>query len=265
MKIYLLKIIFFILTTIFSCSLSAQTANFNNNLKSLRASNLFYEGIVYVDEAVGFGEEMISGYNFGYNTFVMRARNIRFLFDDTSDPLTHASCDWSFEINSTAIRGESYFRINDVTNGGIPFNIQSSAPTNSFYIKSGTGNIGLGTTSPQAKLHIPMAANPTITFYQDNTAYPEQHWSVYGNETCFAFEDITHSKTSFKIEAGAPDNSLVISDNGKVGIGTATPEHALDIKGDFQVESLEIGKWTFTLDKDKHELKINGISIKKEN
>lgn len=49
---------------------------------------------------------------------------------------------------------ESNFFVRDATNGSrLPFKIQPSAPSNALFIES-TGEIGLGTTSPNAKLHI---------------------------------------------------------------------------------------------------------------
>jgi hypothetical protein len=49
---------------------------------------------------------------------------------------------------------ETNFFIRDVTNGStLPFRIQPGAPSSSIYIAN-TGNIGLGTTSPSAQLHI---------------------------------------------------------------------------------------------------------------
>jgi hypothetical protein len=48
---------------------------------------------------------------------------------------------------------ETNFFIRDVTNGSkLPFRIKPGAPTNSIYV--GTDGVGLGTTSPSAKLHV---------------------------------------------------------------------------------------------------------------
>lgn len=49
---------------------------------------------------------------------------------------------------------ETNFFIRDVTNGSkLPFKIRPGAPNNSLYINT-NGDVGLGTSSPQAKLHI---------------------------------------------------------------------------------------------------------------
>lgn len=62
---------------------------------------------------------------------------------------------------------EANFFIRDVTNGSkLPFRIQPGADSNSIYIAS-TGNIGLGTTSPDAGLHV--IGGETAGLLVDNT------------------------------------------------------------------------------------------------
>ena len=49
---------------------------------------------------------------------------------------------------------ETNFFVRDATNGSrLPFKIRPSAPTNSLYVNT-NGNIGLGTASPDARLHV---------------------------------------------------------------------------------------------------------------
>lgn len=49
---------------------------------------------------------------------------------------------------------EANFFVRDLTNGGtLPFRIQPGAPSSSIHIIAG-GNVGIGTASPQAKLHV---------------------------------------------------------------------------------------------------------------
>jgi hypothetical protein len=50
---------------------------------------------------------------------------------------------------------EANFFIRDTTNGSkLPFRIQPNAPSNSLFIKGTDGNVGLGTTTPSAPLHV---------------------------------------------------------------------------------------------------------------
>lgn len=73
---------------------------------------------------------------------------------------------------------------------------------------------------------------PTLLLEQDTTAgFPAQTWNVGGNETNFSITDETAGQTPFSIFGGAPANSLVVSSNGRLGIGTNAPEGTLHING----------------------------------
>lgn len=47
----------------------------------------------------------------------------------------------------------------------------------------------------------------------------------------FSIQDLTANTIPFTIEGSAPTNSLYVGDNGKVGIGTSTPESNLEVRG----------------------------------
>lgn len=51
----------------------------------------------------------------------------------------------------------------------------------------------------------------------------EANSSVNGGGDYFAINDVDGGRTPFKIEAGAPTNSLYVDDGGRLGIGTASP------------------------------------------
>jgi hypothetical protein len=68
-------------------------------------------------------------------------------------------------------------------------------------VNPSTGNIGINTTSPTAKLQ------------------------VKGSGT-------TSATTAFRVENANASTSMVVLDNGNVGIGTTTPSYKLDVAGD---------------------------------
>ena len=73
---------------------------------------------------------------------------------------------WSPQIWDVA-GNETNFFVRDVTNGStLPFRIQPGAPTSSIYINS-TGDIGIGTSSPTAKLDV--QGDITSTWTGSNT------------------------------------------------------------------------------------------------
>ena len=62
-----------------------------------------------------------------------------------------------------------------------------------------------------------------------SASFPGNDWRIVINDTgngganYFGIEDATAGIMSFRIEAGAPANSLVVDDGGRVGVGTLTP------------------------------------------
>ena len=83
---------------------------------------------------------------------------------------------------------------------------------------------------------------PRIDFTETSNTYtfPTQDWTLVANDTFdggdnyFSIradsEDGTTSTTPFKIEAGAPTNSLYVDDAGEIGLGTSVPQLDLHIK-----------------------------------
>jgi hypothetical protein len=123
---------------------------------------------------------------------------------------------------------EANFFIRDNTNGGkLLFRIQPGAPSDSLTIDN-RGNVGLGRWKAEANLHIyDDDSAPTIRF--DTSTYV---WNVTGSGTSFILKDGTADKIPFQVAAGAETDSLVISTDGNVGIGTQAPQAALHVEGD---------------------------------
>ena len=93
---------------------------------------------------------------------------------------------------------ETNFFIRDATNGStLPFRIRPSAPTSSIDL-AGDGDIGLGTASPDARLHI----------------------DTNGGEPSFLINNDGSAGTQF-----------TVAEDGGVGIGTDAPVRTLEISG----------------------------------
>jgi len=177
------------------------------------------------------GVDCVNGYNFGFDTLVLRENNLRIFFDDTSTSGSFPRNDWRIIINDSANGGASYFGIEDATAGRRTFSIEAGAPTNSLYVDDG-GRVGFGTSTPVLDLHAVNGNTPSLRLEQDGSSgFTPQTWDVAGNETNFFIRDATNgSKLPFKIKPGAPTNSLFIASDGDIGIGTASPDYKFEIE-----------------------------------
>ena len=112
------------------------------------------------------------------------------------------------------------------------FYINSNAPEHSLIINN-NGNIGIANSSPFGNLHI---GNPninnsdgTLIISKNNNTNNRNFKFGYDSDFNFILGDFGTSdaitrtwKKQFYIHSDAPDNSLIINNNGNVGIGTAS-------------------------------------------
>jgi hypothetical protein len=152
---------------------------------------------------------------------------------------------------------EFNFFVNDVTGGGDrPFLIIPGAPESSLHV-AGNGNIGLQTPNPQGNLHIFGAANQDVF----NGIGPD----LGANGTALNFG---YSGSSFGVGSGffnvrpapgsvAPNPSLrfatanvqrmIITNTGRIGIGTLAPSQLLDVAGNVRADSFIAGSMTLNV------------------
>ena len=108
-----------------------------------------------------------------------------------------------------------------------------------------TGNVGIGTTTPDSKLHVSGASQTQLrietTSGTSDTGIrfidPNNTWAAgvnIGNTLAGSFNvyDISNGRAPFTIAEGAANNSLYINSTGNVGVGTASPSAKLHVAGD---------------------------------
>ncbi len=123
------------------------------------------------------------------------------------------------------------------------------------------GSLGVGVDSYDGQNFgfdtIILRENNLRIFFDDTSStssFPRNDWRIIINDSAnggasyFAIEDSTAGRVPFKIEAGAPANSLYIEDYGRIGIGTALPAMELHI-ADSDTPSVRLeqdwtGGWT---------------------
>jgi hypothetical protein len=118
---------------------------------------------------------------------------------------------------------EANFFVRDVTGGSrLPFRIRPGAPTSSIDI-SASGNVGIGTASPAAKVHISGTDTGSGARLQiaNTTATTGKTWHLNSGDD-----------GSFKLsQTGVVDAITALPTSGNVGIGTTTPAGKLDVNG----------------------------------
>ena len=162
------------------------------------------------------------------------------LFDDVSDGFSHHR-NWLLQANPNPFTGGlEHFFLQDVDADTIPFTVQGEAPDYSLVVGgdsvSGStgGNIGVGTALPAQAVHVARSDTPTLRFedFFTGTAQGIRIWDIGANSTELFVKDVTGSSSvPFRIQAGAPSDTLVVASDGRVGIGTASPSTVrLDIR-----------------------------------
>ncbi len=199
--------------------------------------------IIAGSECVGFDCLTDGTESFGFDTVRLKENNLQIAFDDTSSTAGFPANDWRIRVNDSSSGGASYFAVDDVSGARTPFMIEAGAPANALRI-NGFGRVGLGTATPVLKLHLMQGDTPAVRLEQDGSAgFSAQTWDLAGNEANFFVRDVTGgSRLPFRVQPGAPTNTLTLRADGRVGFGTWSPEAAVDVQrsdGTAQVRVLE--------------------------
>ena len=126
---------------------------------------------------------------------------------------------------------EANFFVRDVTGGSrLPFRIRPGAPTSSIDI-SATGNVGIGTASPELRLDTKVA-NATTDFTNTFT-YAGSFGNVSGKRVVTGYDETGEDIGLVQsVHTGVGFKNLALNPNGgNVGIGTVAPTALLSVNG----------------------------------
>jgi hypothetical protein len=206
-----------------AASVSAPTATL--------ADQVFYDDVIIV-ASLCVGQDCVNGESFGFDTLRLKENNLRVHFQDTSNSASFPTNDWRIVVNDSTNGGSNYWAIEDSNAGRQVFRLTAGAPVNSLVVDA-QGEVGLGTLTPVVELHVVDGDTPTLRLEQDGSnGFTPQTWDIAGNESNFFVRDATNgSLLPFKIVPSAPTNSLYVSADGDVGLGTSSPDTQLHLRG----------------------------------
>jgi hypothetical protein len=205
-----------------------------NNTSSETVSRPFDQLILddlIVTGSLCVGFDCYNGESFGFDTLRLKENNLRIHFQDTSTSAEFPTNDWRITVNDSTNGGASYFSIDDVDSGKSVFKIEAGSRAKALYVDD-SGRIGFGTSTPSEDLHIAYGDTPTVRLDQDGSSgWAPQKWDVAGNEANFFIRDVTNgSKLPLRIQPSTPGDTLCLKADGKVGIGTWSPEAQFEVE-----------------------------------
>ncbi|HKL25359.1 MAG TPA: tail fiber domain-containing protein, partial [Desulfuromonadales bacterium] len=143
--------------------------------------------------------------------------------DDTGLTFSNATA----ENTDFAIRNQDgNLRIFD--DGGIP----APDATTLLNIVGSTGKVGFGTQNPEETIHL-VTPNSLAGFRLEDS---QGSWTIstggFLSDLGFRIRNSSNGTTPFRIEQTAPTDSIRVTANGDVGLGTPTPATALHVSKD---------------------------------
>lgn len=146
-----------------------------------------------IDGSQCIGYDCAGGYDFGFDTLVLKENNLRIKFQDTSTSASFPTSDWMIQVNDSTEGGRDYFSIAEVGTG-----------YSGLVVESG-GNVGIATyQAPEGRFDVKLPKEPAES---------------------------------------EPKTGFIVTEDGKIGIGTASPGEKFVVEFSQGVD-VEIGQGT---------------------
>ncbi|MCH9649383.1 MAG: tail fiber domain-containing protein [Deltaproteobacteria bacterium] len=175
-----------------------------------------------VDGSACVGLNCANGESFGFDTIRLKESNLRLNFLDTSTG-TFPSADWTLVANDTTNGGSNHFSLYEASAGKTPFTIEAGAGNHALYVGD-SGDLGVGTSIPEVEVHVVDGDSSVLRLEQDGSSgFGSQIWDIGGNESNFYVRDSTEGNMPLRIRTDAPQNSILVTNNGSIGLGASLP------------------------------------------
>jgi hypothetical protein len=123
------------------------------------------------------------------------------------------------------------WRAGNITGNDYAITVDNITGT-AFTILSGSGNVGIGTTSPEQLLTLNQSLNnTTIGLYNSNVTANNRNWTIGSNDQTYGDFSIVQSNANGGNPTSAGTRRFYINPSGNVGIGTTSPNTRLHVVG----------------------------------
>ena len=169
---------------------------------------------------------------------------VRLTFEDVVDGISY-NRDWALQAND-GIGGSERFFVWDLDAGTTPFSIEGNTADHALYVRSNS-NIGLGTSTPAARLDVKASANGAAAQrlqsssstgysgieYLDNAGNVDLYFGIDNAASTTRLNSINNNPILLMTNS---TERMRVTSGGSVGIGTSTPDAKLDVESSGSVE-----------------------------
>ena len=135
-------------------------------------------------------------------------------------------------LNSMAIGPSNidlvYFRYQDAA-GKYAIQTYNSGNSGELHLQPYGGNVGIGTSDPNARLHVKSSVNHVATFETTLTSDMAIELKNSQGSMFFGLGGGEEFAIGTDADLNGPNNKFVVKNNGNVGIGTSSPGAALEV------------------------------------